>query len=345
MTLSHPLAADLDGALEGAEDDIRAIAGGRLFIAGGTGFVGTWLAELLVWAVERMALDLQVVALTRSADSWMRRHPRLASSGVITPVEGDARTFAFPVGAFEIVVLGASSTDHAWTTAHPEVVTDTITNGTKRGLEFADAAGASRTLLLSSGAVYGRQPPALESLGETYVGEPSTADAYGRAKRAAEALALTWSRPDHPAVVARIFSVYGPYQPIDTHFAIGNFIADALAGRPVTVRSDGSPVRSYLYGSDLAVALLACLARGAGATAYNVGSADPVRLADLAVHVASQASPPVGVRILGPPAAVADRYVPDVRRITAELRFAPRVELADGIRRTLAFAATGHRNP
>ena len=98
-------------------------------------------------------------------------------------------------------------------------------------------------------------------------------------------------------MIARVFSVYGPHQPLDSHFAIGNFIADALAGEPVTVRGDGSPVRSYLYGADLAGARFACLVRGAPAAAYNVGGSDPVRLGDLAALVASLASPPVEVQI------------------------------------------------
>ena len=142
----------------------------------------------------------------------------------------------------------------------------------------------------------------------------------------------------HAAAIARVFSVYGPYQPLHTHFAIGNFIADAVAGRPVTVRGDGSPVRSYLYGADLAVALLACLVRGTPGAAYNVGGTEPVRLGDLAALVASLASPPVEVQILGQP-GTADRYVPDVRRIATEIGFVPAVPLAEGVRRTIAWAS------
>ncbi len=338
MTADHLLAPDLDAVLERAEADVRTLAQGRLFITGGTGFVGTWMLELLTWAARRLELDLRVVALTRSPDAWARRVPHLARSGIVTPVAGDVRTFAFPTGEFAAAVLGAASSDNAWTTAHPAEVVDTIETGTRRGLEFAEASGVSRVLLVSSGAVYGRQPADLARLPEDHPCHSDASDAYGTAKRAAEAIAAQWSGGGHAAVIGRVFSVYGPHQPLHSHFAIGNFIADAVAGQPVTVRGDGSPVRSYLYGADLAAALFACLVRGAPGAAYNIGGTDPVRLGDLAALVASLACPPVEVQILGQPGSV-DHYVPDVRRIATDVGFVPAIPLAEGVRRTLVWAS------
>jgi nucleoside-diphosphate-sugar epimerase len=340
MTFASPLGLDLDAALENAEDDLRALAGGRLLVTGGSGFVGSWLLELLAWGAARLDLDLQVVTLSRHLDAWAARMPHLALSPVISPIPGDARSFTFPDGEFAAVVLGAASSDKAWTMAHPAEVIDIIENGTRRGLAFADVSGASRALLLSSGAVYGHQPPDLPAIPEDAPSTPSNDDAYATAKKTAECLIAAWSVNGRGAVIARIFNVFGPYQPQDTHFAIANFIADAVAGRPVTVHGDGSPVRSYLYGADLAVALLACLVRGRPGSTYNVGGNVPIRLGDLAALVASLASPPVEVRILGKHDPI-DRYVPDVRRLTEELRFAPATSLADGVRRTIAWAAHG----
>ena len=338
MTSDHALAPDLDAALEHAEADIRQLAGTRVFITGGTGFVGTWLLELLVWGASRLDLDLRVVILTRFPDAWARHVPHLVQSGIVNAALGDVRMFDLPTGEFGAVILGAASSDNAWTLNHPVEAADTIEAGTRRGLELADASGAGRVLFLSSGAVYGRQPADIAAIAEDYPGLPPESDAYATAKRRAEALVVRWSGGPRVATIARIFSVFGPYQPLDTHFAIGNFIADAMAGRPVTIRGDGSPVRSYLYGADLAVAMLACLVRGAAGSAYNVGGSQPVRLGDLAALVAAVASPPVEVHTLGEPGPD-DRYVADVRRIAEELGIEPAVTLADGVRRTIAFAS------
>jgi dTDP-glucose 4,6-dehydratase len=340
VTAAHPLHADLDAALERAEADLRVLSGGRMLVTGGTGFVGSWLLELVAWGVRRLGLDIGITALTRQPQVWAARMPHLAADSTITTLAGDVRSFDFPSGEFASMVLGAATSDNAWTTANPTQVVDTIVTGTIRALACADACGVSRLLLLSSGAVYGRQPPDLAAIPEDHPGapplQPTGEAAYAQAKRTAEVLVALAARPGRRAVAARIFNVYGPYLPLDSHFAIGNFLRDAVRGQAVTVRGDGSPVRSYLYGADLAVGLLACLARGASGDAYNVGGSEPIRLGELARLVASLASPPVEVRVLGEPGGD-DRYVPDVRRIAADLGVEPAVSLAEGVLRSMVW--------
>jgi len=216
--------------------------------------------------------------------------------------------------------------------------------GTRRTLQRAARDGAA-VLLVSSGAVYGPQPPDLERVREDFRGAPDPLDpgqVYAEGKRAAELLGAAHSRESGlPVKIARLFAFVGPYLPLDRHFAVGNFIRDRLAGGPVAIAGDGTPVRSYLYGADLAVWLWTILARGVAGRPYNVGSERALSIAQVAGGVAEAETPPVRVtRALAPvPGAPSARYVPDTSRARSELGLEEWIGFEEGVRRTLRWAA------
>jgi dTDP-glucose 4,6-dehydratase len=208
-------------------------------------------------------------------------------------------------------------------------------------LQFARRCRARKLLLTSSGAVYGTQPADVTAFEEgDYRGPDPTvpASAYGEGKRAAELLCMLESRQSALEIkIARGFTFVGPYLPRDRHFAIGNFIRDAMTGGPVVVKGDGTAVRSYLYGSDLTIWLMTILMKGAPGRAYNVGSDQPTSIRELAETVSRVlgASAPVilGAHARARPAGP-DRYVPCTRRAQQELGLRATVSLDDGVVRT-----------
>ena len=337
--MQNPLARDLDHVLSHTEDLWPLVRGERFFLTGGTGFVGTWLTESLLWANRRLSLGISAVLLTRNPDAFRRRSPHLAEDPAVTLCTGDGPTFPYPEGAFPLVVHAATEAYFPPAAAHPASTLDRDLAATRRVLDLARTCGTRRFLFTSSGAVYGQQPPTLSHVPEDYPGAPlptATGSAYGQAKRISEFLCACASQVyGFDAVIARLFAFVGPGLPLDANYAVGNFIRDAMAGGPVQISGDGTPYRSYLYAADLAIWLWTLLLRGETGVAYNVGSPHEISIAYLARTVVNVVSPRAEIRIARQlvPGAPASRYVPATDRAAA-LGLLPWVPLEEGVRRT-----------
>lgn len=332
---------ELEGVVELGGDLWRELDGGRLLLTGATGFFGLWLLATLAAARTRHRLDVHAAVLTRDETRARARLGAVAEEPWLTFAAGDVRSFAPSAGPLTHVVHGAADADARLNREQPALVLETVVEGARRVLAAAEAGGARRLLLLGSGAVYGRQPPEVERLSED---APSALDpldalsAYGEGKRVAELMAAL-APPPLEAVAARCFAFLGPGLPLDGAYAAGNFVRDALAGGPIRVAGDGTPRRSYLYASDLALWLWTILLRGRAGRAYNVGSEHDVSVGELAAAVAAAVTPSPPVEVARAPARSArpERYVPSTRRAREELGLEETVPLDEAIRRTVAW--------
>jgi dTDP-glucose 4,6-dehydratase len=325
---------DLRAVFALAQDSFAALRGARIFVTGGTGFFGHWLLESLLYANHELGHGARATVLTRDAAQFRARSPWIAEDAAITLLEGDVRSFAFPAEPHSHIVHAA--TDSAGQQPEAALAED-ILGGTRRVLEFARHTAARRLLYVSSGAVYGRSTTSLHTP-ETFVAPPLPPGSYEAAKRAAEELCLAAS-PALAVVIARCFAFVGPHLPLDKHFAIGNFVGAAIAGQPIHIRGDGSPRRSWLYMSDLAVWLWTLLTEGQPGRAYNVGSDAGYSIAEAAKLTAETLRPGLPIRINGTPdpAAPLQSYVPAVDLARDELGLAVTVPLPDALRRTAAW--------
>lgn len=322
------------------EDVWRPFSGSRMFITGGTGFIGKWLLTAIAAANDMLSARISATVLCRNPRAFLSSHRALSARPEFTWHRGDVRHFALPTGSFPVVIHAATSASEHLNLGQPIDMFDTIVEGTRRVLDFAAARGTEALLLTSSGAVYGRQPLDLLFIPESFNPAPESnpvRSAYTEGKRAAELLAI---ESGLPVKIARGFAFVGPQLPLDTHFAVGNFVRDALRGGPIVVRGDGTPFRSYLYAADLAIWLLTILFNGRPQRPYNVGSERAVSIAQLAEAV-SLVSGKTPVKILQPSAGNAtERYVPDTQRARHELGLEAMIPLPDALRRTLAWAGS-----
>ena len=347
----NPLQADLDHILAHTGEMWEPLRGQNIFVTGGTGFFGRWLLESFAHVNRALAMRAQMIVLSRNPELFAAKAPHLFGSAGITFVRGDIRSFTAAdvdrqlgpdaPAQFGFVIHAATEASAKLNAEDPLLMINTIVAGTERALQFAVTKGANRFLLTSSGAVYGPQPSTMTHVPEEYSGGPDPTDpnsAYGEAKRMAELLGAGYQKQHGLEFLsARCFAFVGPFLPMDTHFAIGNFIRDALCGGTIEVSGDGTPYRSYLYAADLVIWLWTILLKGKAGRAYNVGSEDAHTISSLA-RIVADACHARGVVVKKQPDPVKppSRYVPSCRRAHQELGLKPHIDLAEAIRRTAA---------
>jgi nucleoside-diphosphate-sugar epimerase len=313
------------------------------FITGGTGFFGMWLLESFAYINDTLGLDMRATVLTRDPSAFALKAPHLTARADLTFIRGDVRFFDFPSGKFDCVIHAATEASAKLNEADPEEMLDAIIGGTRRVLEFAAQAGVKKLLLTSSGAVYGKQPAEITHVSEDYLGAPDPllpSSAYGEGKRVSEHMCVVHARKHgYEVKIARCFAFVGPHLPLDTHFAIGNFIRDAMHSRNINVTGDGTPKRSYLYASDMTVWLWTILFKAPTASVYNVGSASEISIQQLAEVVSGELGGNVTVTTVKhpDPDRPVTRYVPSVSKAVDGQGLRVRVSLVHGILKTAVW--------
>jgi nucleoside-diphosphate-sugar epimerase len=346
MSPAKPLPRqDLELILEHTAPMWEEVRGSRIFLTGGTGFFGCWLVESFCFVNNLLGLGAVATVLTRNPEAFAQKCPHLASDPAVTLHAGDVRSFAFPRGEYQYVIHAATEASAKQALEAPLEMLSTIIAGTERTLEFAVTHRARKFLLTSSGAVYGKQPADVTHIPESYGGAPdpaNPANVYAEGKRISELLCALYQKTGRlDCKIARCWAFCGPHLPLDQHFAIGNFIGDVLAGRPIQIQGDGTARRSYLYAADLAVWLWTILLRAPALVPFNVGSAHDVSILELAQTVATTLNPQTEIRIAQEVVAGATplRYVPCVNRSDEVLGLRQIIGLEECIRRTAHWHA------
>lgn len=329
-------------------DLFEFINSSSLFITGGTGFFGRSILRRISEVNASFQLRKHAVTvLTRNPQFFLEQYPEFSGNSWLHLVRGDI------LNSLEGVVGLESHYSHvihaaADSTTGPQMPFleryDQIVFGTRNVLDFAVKVKAKKFLFTSSGGVYGAQPSELEAFPETFLGMPDPLlvnSTYSVGKRVAEHLcALYADKYGLNIVVARCFAFVGPDLPLSAHFAIGNFINDALNHSPIIVNGDGSPMRSYLYQSDLADWLMTLIDCGKDGQAYNVGSNEVISILDLAYLVREVLDQDVDVIVKGTShseALLRNRYIPDIKKIQDELLVRISVPLNEAIQKTAAW--------
>jgi UDP-glucose 4-epimerase len=312
------------------------LTGKRIVITGGAGFIGTTLAHRLVEENEIVAVDnLHRDSLTGSG---LVEHPNFEF------VQGDV----LDADHLRSVVEGASHLVHAAAIAGVDTVIESPVRtmrvnliGTYNALEAALATKATieRTIEFSTSEVFGTYAYKVDEEHVTTQGSVGEARwTYAVSKLAGEHMARAYyDELGLPTVAVRPFNVYGPGQ--IGGGAIRAFIEAALAGRDLVIHGDGAQIRAWCYVDDMVDALLLALEHpNAVGESFNVGNArSALTIYDLALRIKRLTG--CSGELVFQPLHYTDveLRVPNVDKARRLLGFEARVELDEGLGRTIAW--------
>jgi nucleoside-diphosphate-sugar epimerase len=301
----------------------------RVLVAGGAGFLGSHLSDaLLARGDEVVCVDNLVTGRRANVEHLVgERGFEIVEHDITRPLD-----VAGPIDAVMNLASPASPRDYL---ALPIETLETGSTGTRNLLDLALRHGA-RFFLASTSEVYG--DPLVHPQTEDYwgnvnpIGERSV---YDEAKRYAEALTMAYHRVHGLEIrVARIFNTYGPRMQVEDGRVVSNFVVQALRGQPLTIYGDGTQTRSFCYVADEVAGFLALLDSDVVGP-VNIGNPVEFTMAELAALVLELTGSEAGVTHAPLPSDDPKQRRPDIGRARRELGWEPRVELREGLERTI----------
>ena len=305
----------------------------RVVVAGGAGFLGSHLTDLLLARGDSVVCVDNLCTGRLSNIAHQIDHPRFSY------IEADVSRSVPVEGRVDVVMNLASPASPKDYFSMPIETLDVGSAGTRNLLELARAHQA-RFFLASTSEVYG--DPAEHPQTESYWGNVNPVgvrSVYDEAKRFAEAITMAYYREHRVEVrIVRIFNTYGPRMKADDGRVVTNFVVQALTGQPITIYGDGSQTRSFCYVSDEVAGFLALL-DGPVVGPINIGNPGEftmVELAELVIELTGSRSELVYEDL---PTDDPRQRRPDITQARRHLGWEPRVELRAGLARTIDWFA------
>jgi len=310
-----------------------AVAGQRVVVTGGAGFLGSHLCTALLDG------GAHVTAVDNLVTGGLDNLEHLFGRSGFTFVHYDVTNYLHVPGRVDAVLHFASPASPVDYLQLPIQTLKVGSLGTHHALGMAKEKGA-RFLLASTSEVYG--DPQVHPQPETYWGHVNPIGprgVYDEAKRFAEAMTYAYHRTHGVDVrVVRIFNTYGERLRMADGRAVPTFIGQALRDEPITLHGDGSQTRSLVYVGDLIDGILRLLVRD-HTDPVNLGNPHEVSIRELAELVLDIVRPDGGGRLVETARPVDDPQVrrPDIAVARRVLGWEPTVGLREGLERTVAW--------
>jgi dTDP-glucose 4,6-dehydratase len=310
----------------------------RILISGAAGFLGSHLCERL------LAEGHSVIGMDNFVTGSPDNLAHLAGNERFSFIRHDVSEFIFVPGKVDAVMHFASPASpnplspYGYTNL-PIQTMKAGALGTHNTLGVARAHRA-RYLLASTSEIYG--DPLVHPQPETYFGHVDPIgirSVYDEAKRFAEALTMAYHRYHGiDTRIVRIFNTYGPRMRLDDGRVVPNFIQQALRGEPLTIYGDGAQTRSFCFVEDLVEGIYRLLQSNEHSP-VNIGNPSETSILDFAQTINRIVGNKGGITFK-PDLRVGDdpqQRQPDIRRAREILAWEPKIDLQNGIERTIPY--------
>ena len=305
----------------------------RILITGGAGFLGSHLCDkLIAQGHEIVCLD-NLFTGSKENIAHLLHHPKFefVRHDVIDP-------FKYEVDQIYNLACPASPPHYQY---NPIKTTKTSVMGAINCLGLAKRIKA-RVFQASTSEVYG--DPAVHPQPESYWGNVNPIgrrSCYDEGKRVAETLFFDYHRENKVDIrIVRIFNTYGPRMHPNDGRVVSNFIVQALKGENITVYGDGQQTRSFCYVDDLLEGFVRLMAQTETAGPVNLGNPGEFTMLELAEHVLKLTKSKSKLVHKPLPADDPKQRRPDIALAKQLLKWEPKVPLAEGLKRTIAYFKT-----
>jgi UDP-glucuronate decarboxylase len=301
----------------------------RIVVAGGAGFLGSHLVDRL------MAEKHEVIVIDNLYTGNKRNIQKHLSDPLFEFIRHDI-TEPINIEADQIYNLACPASPVHYQ-KHPVETIKTSVLGSINLLDLARRNGAT-VLQASTSEVYG--DPTVSPQSESYLGNVNPIGiraCYDEGKRASETLFFDYHRQYGVAIkVARIFNTYGPRMDLQDGRVVSNFIVQSLQHNDISIYGDGNQTRSFCYVDDLIDGLVRLMNSEKSITGpINLGNPNEFTMISLANLIIDMTKSPSILNYTSLPADDPKQRRPDISKATELLGWKPKIELAEGLQKTI----------
>ena len=321
---------DLEEIFNHSQESFSSLQGKHIFLTGATGFFGKWLVEAFEFANLSLPTPIKITSVSRTPENFYHQLPHFKSFKNFSLLKGDLTSASIALNNINLIIHAASDVrtsipqeEEASYLEHEEKILNNV-------LKVAKENPVERLLFISSGAIYGQKTNE-EPLPTESDPIPELVSAYAKAKNNSEKeIADFCDKQNIPYNIARSFAFIGPHLPLDGSYAAGNFLLSAINNNEIIIKGDGTPLRSYLYMTDLIKALILLLTTQHSGETFNIGHSLPTSIKELAEAVSGRFSN-IPIKVLGESKknSMVLTYVPNIEKARKLLNWSPSVDLEE----------------